>query len=106
MLLREIARLETFPMETMKTKWRNQFSAGVSGPKSISFRDVDLRLNTLAGSLPLDLTTSSDLRHLYLQGNRFSGKYPRACSVSLTSWGLTSLRTVSLVEQILLSVQS
>ncbi|CAF2141123.1 unnamed protein product [Brassica rapa] len=48
-------------------------------------RTLSLRLNALAGSLTLDLTTSSDLRHLYLQGNRFSGKYPRACSVSLTS---------------------
>ncbi|WZZ00386.1 hypothetical protein YC2023_072714 [Brassica napus] len=48
-------------------------------------RTLSLRLNTLAGSLPLDLTTSSDLRHLYLQGNKFSGKYPRACSVSQTS---------------------
>ncbi|WZZ21184.1 hypothetical protein YC2023_037375 [Brassica napus] len=48
-------------------------------------RTMSLCLNALAGSLPLDLTTSSDLRHLYLQGNRFSGKYPRACSVSQTS---------------------
>ncbi|CAN8270242.1 unnamed protein product [Cochlearia groenlandica] len=41
-------------------------------------RTLSLRLNSLTGTLPLDLGFCSDLRRLYLQGNRFSGEIPTA----------------------------
>ncbi|KAG2255307.1 hypothetical protein Bca4012_092143 [Brassica carinata] len=55
-------------------------------------RTLSLRLNALTGSLPLDLTTSSDLRHLYLQGNRFSGQIPESL------FSLTNLVRLNLAE--------
>ncbi|WZZ77672.1 hypothetical protein YC2023_098244 [Brassica napus] len=55
-------------------------------------RTLSLRLNALTGSLPLDLTTSSDLRHLYLQGNRFSGQIPEGL------FSLTNLVRLNLAE--------
>ncbi|KAL0719273.1 hypothetical protein Bca4012_068597 [Brassica carinata] len=41
-----------------------------------NLRTLSLRLNSLTGTLPLDLAACSDLRRLYLQGNRFSGEIP------------------------------
>ncbi|CAH8388710.1 unnamed protein product [Eruca vesicaria subsp. sativa] len=41
-----------------------------------NLRTLSLRLNSLTGTLPLDLSSCSDLRRLYLQGNRFSGEIP------------------------------
>ncbi|XWS60835.1 hypothetical protein CRYUN_Cryun07bG0071300 [Craigia yunnanensis] len=39
-------------------------------------RTLSLRLNSLTGQLPSDLSLCENLRNLYLQGNRFSGEIP------------------------------
>ncbi|KAJ4893877.1 putative inactive receptor kinase RLK902 [Raphanus sativus] len=52
-----------------------QIPEGIFGNLT-QLRTLSLRLNTLTGTLPLDLGSCSDLRRLYLQGNGFSGEIP------------------------------
>ncbi|KAL1208968.1 putative inactive receptor kinase [Cardamine amara subsp. amara] len=62
-------------------------------------RTLSLRLNALTGSLPLDLSNSSNLRHLYLQGNRFSGEIPQVL-FSLTNLVRLNLASNSFTGEI------
>ncbi|KAJ0230777.1 inactive receptor kinase [Hirschfeldia incana] len=61
-------------------------------PNLTRLRTLSLRLNALTGSLPPDLSSSSNLRHLYLQGNRLSGEIPESL------FTLTNLVRLNLAE--------
>ncbi|KAF8014534.1 hypothetical protein BT93_H0372 [Corymbia citriodora subsp. variegata] len=52
-----------------------QIPEGVLGNLT-QLRTLSLRLNTLSGQLPSDLSACADLRNLYVQGNQFSGPIP------------------------------
>ncbi|EOY21411.1 hypothetical protein QUC31_007297 [Theobroma cacao] len=52
-----------------------QLPLGIFGNLT-ELRTLSLRLNSLTGQLPSDLSLCENLRNLYLQGNRFSGEIP------------------------------
>lgn len=81
-----------------------------------NLRTLSLRLNTLSGQLPTDLSQCTNLRNLYLQGNHFTGEIPAflfslhdlvrlnlagnnfSGEISTTFNNLTRLRTLFLEE--------